>query len=128
MNKPITAITNQEEYDQALVVLDGLMDAEPGSKEEVELERLSTIIENYEIEHFPIDEPSPEALARFRIQQQYLDEENYPTAEALEKIKTWEIQSNYDCVELLQFCEPLWSYPDCFTCENGVYTLVTGGS
>lgn len=57
----------------------------------------------------------------------YLDDYGYPTSAVLAKIETWEINSNADCVELLEFCRELWNYPEYFGSENGVYTLVTVG-
>lgn len=59
---------------------------------------------------------------------QYLDDDGYPTSLALTKIENWEIKSNADCVELLEFCRELWHWKDYFSGNlSGVYVLITGG-
>ena len=47
----IKPIKTEAEYDEALVALESLMDAAPGSEEEEQLELLSLVIEKYEEEH-----------------------------------------------------------------------------
>ncbi len=47
-------IKNQAEYEAALTRVAELMDAQPGSSEEEELELLAMLVEQYEQEHFPI--------------------------------------------------------------------------
>lgn len=44
-------------YDEALALVESLMDAEPGSKKEEELEVWTLIIEQYEKEHHPVESP-----------------------------------------------------------------------
>jgi len=67
----ITAITNHEEHKQALAKLLRLMASNPdiGSAEEMELDRLTTIIEAYEVVTCPIDSPTQEEAKRFRTEQ-----------------------------------------------------------
>lgn len=48
---------NEKEYDEIMAKIDGLMDAKPNTPEEAELERLSKMVEVYEDEHWPIEEP-----------------------------------------------------------------------
>jgi HTH-type transcriptional regulator / antitoxin HigA len=50
-------IKTEYEYKQALMQIEVLMDAEPGSPEEEELVRLAILVEKYEQEHYPIDLP-----------------------------------------------------------------------
>jgi HTH-type transcriptional regulator/antitoxin HigA len=48
------------------------MDANPGSKQEEELEFWSLLVERYEQEHHPIDFPDPIEAIRFRMEQEGL--------------------------------------------------------
>jgi HTH-type transcriptional regulator / antitoxin HigA len=48
------AILNEADYKAALMRVDALMDAEAGTPEGAELERLAAAIEAYEEEHYPI--------------------------------------------------------------------------
>jgi HTH-type transcriptional regulator/antitoxin HigA len=68
----LTAITTEEEYKIALAQIEPLMDAEPDSPQEKELERLAILVEEYEQEHFPIAAPDPIEVIRFRMEQQGL--------------------------------------------------------
>ena len=56
-------------YDEALAFVLSLMDAKPGSKQEEELELWSLLIEQYEKEHHPIEDPDPIEAIRFRMDQ-----------------------------------------------------------
>jgi HTH-type transcriptional regulator / antitoxin HigA len=58
------------DYEVALGYVEALMDAEPGSPEEDELESLALLIEAYEQEHYPIDPPDPIEALKFRMEQQ----------------------------------------------------------
>jgi HTH-type transcriptional regulator/antitoxin HigA len=69
-------IKTDEEYQNALTALDGLMDAAPGSKEEQQLELLSLLIEKYEEDHFPIPLPDPVEAIKFRMEQQGLTQKD----------------------------------------------------
>ena len=62
-------IRNEEMYDKALAFVSSLMDAKPGSKQEEELELWSLLIEQYEKEHHPIEDPDPIEAIRFRMDQ-----------------------------------------------------------
>ena len=63
-------IRTDEEHAAALARMSTLMDAAPDSPEEEELELLSTLIERYEQEHYPIAPPSPEDAIAFRMDQE----------------------------------------------------------
>ncbi len=65
-------LKTQEDYDQALAYTETLMDAEPGSPEEKELELFALLIEAYEEEHFPIALPDPIEAIKFRMEQEGL--------------------------------------------------------
>jgi len=65
-------IKNEAEYQSALAHLENLMEAQPGTPEEEELELFAVLIENYEKETFPIGLPEPVAAIQFRMEQQGL--------------------------------------------------------
>jgi len=62
-------IQSEEEHEKALQHLEKLMDSEPGSIQEEELELWALLVERYEEEHFPIDEPDPIESIKFRMDQ-----------------------------------------------------------
>jgi HTH-type transcriptional regulator/antitoxin HigA len=62
-------IKNEEMHAEALALVESLMDAEPGSEQEGELELWSLLIEQYEKEHHPISDPDPIEAIRFRMDQ-----------------------------------------------------------
>jgi HTH-type transcriptional regulator/antitoxin HigA len=49
-------IKTDEEHEAALAHVESLMDAEPGSPAEEELELWSLLVEHYEKEHFSVDD------------------------------------------------------------------------
>ena len=65
-------LKTEADYQEALAYVETLMDAEPGSHEEEELELFVHLIEEYEEEHFPIDLPDPIEAIKFRMEQQGL--------------------------------------------------------
>jgi HTH-type transcriptional regulator / antitoxin HigA len=65
-------IKNEAEYQAALAYLETLMDAQPGTPEEEELELFAMLIETYEQTVFPIDLPDPVSAIEFRMEQQGL--------------------------------------------------------
>ncbi len=69
-------IKTEEEYQAALSELEALMDAEPGSKEEQQLELLSVLVEKYEEAHYPIALPDPVDAIKFRMEQQGLTQKD----------------------------------------------------
>ncbi len=72
MANNIRPVRTDEDYQAALARIDGLMDAEPGSDEGDELDILTTLVELYEDEYFPIDLPDPITAIKFRMEQQGL--------------------------------------------------------
>ena len=50
-------IKTEKEYESALARINDLMDADPGTSEGEELEKLVTLVEHYEKEKHPIDSP-----------------------------------------------------------------------
>ena len=65
-------IKTRQEYDAALARIDTLMDARPGTPRGDELELLVALVELYEDQAYPIDEPDPVEAIRFRMEQQGL--------------------------------------------------------
>ena len=65
-------IKTQQEYAEALTLVENLMNAKPGSTKEEELELWSLLVERYEEEHFPIDLPDPVEAIKFRMEQEGL--------------------------------------------------------
>ena len=62
-------IKTEEEYEAMMSRVETLMDAQPGSPEEDELELLSMLVEKYEEEHYPIDLPDPIEAITFYMDQ-----------------------------------------------------------
>jgi HTH-type transcriptional regulator/antitoxin HigA len=65
-------LKTEAEYSTALAKVELLMDANPSSKQEEELELWSLLVERYEQEHHPIDFPDPIEAIRFRMEQEGL--------------------------------------------------------
>ena len=68
----IKPIKNEKDYDFTLKRVESLMDAEFGSEAFDELEILTTLVENYESKHYPIDTPDPIEAIKFRMEQEGL--------------------------------------------------------
>lgn len=62
-------IKTEKDYELALARIEKLMDSKPGTPEFDELELLSTLVEIYEDEHFPIGMPDPVSAIKFRMEQ-----------------------------------------------------------
>ena len=71
MNNDITTWT-ETDYDSALSRIYTIMDAEPGSPDDAELERLVGLVELYEARHYPIGEPSLDDVVEFQMEQRGL--------------------------------------------------------
>ncbi len=69
-------IKTEEDYTLALLRIDKIMDAEPETPDFDELELLSTLVELYEEEHFPIDLPDPISAIKFRMEQLNLTDQH----------------------------------------------------
>lgn len=65
-------IKTETEYEAALAHVAELMDAQPGSPEEEELELFSLLVERYEQAHFAIAPPDPVEAILFRMEQEGL--------------------------------------------------------
>ena len=65
-------IKTEAEYEAALARVAEMMDAQPGSPDEQELELFALLVEQYEQEHFPIAPPDPVEAILFRMEQEGL--------------------------------------------------------
>lgn len=70
----IKPIKTEADYDIALEQIALLMDAKANTPEADELEVLATLVECYEVEHYPINLPDPIAAIRFRMEQAELSQ------------------------------------------------------
>jgi len=62
-------IRTGSDYEAALEEIDRLMEAEPGTPEGDRLEVLTTLVEAYEAQHYPIDAPDPIAALEYLMEQ-----------------------------------------------------------
>ena len=65
----IRPIRRRSDYEKALGRIEQLWHARKGSPEGDELEILTTLIEAYELKHYPMDLPDPVEAIKFRIEQ-----------------------------------------------------------
>ena len=61
-------IKTEKDYEKALARINDLMDADPGTPEGDELERLVTLVEMYEKVKYPIDLAKPVEATKFRME------------------------------------------------------------
>ena len=69
----IKPIRNEADHEEALREIEGLWGAKQGTPQGDLLDVLTTLVEAYEREHFPMDVPDPIEAIRFRLEQQGLD-------------------------------------------------------
>lgn len=62
-------IKTKKDYQDALLRLELIFDAKPGSPEGDELEVLGILIDAYEKVHYPVDLPDPIEAIKFRMEQ-----------------------------------------------------------
>ena len=68
----IKAIRSEADYRRAMMEIDALLDAAPGTEEAEHLEILSVLAHAYESTRWPFEAPSPLAAIRFRMEQEGL--------------------------------------------------------
>ena len=73
----ITQVVTEADYDMALARISELLGAEPYSTEDEELDRISTLVEIYEAEHYPMEDPDPSSFIEFLIDQQMVSRGTY---------------------------------------------------
>jgi len=69
-------IKNKAQYEDALARVYDLMqkNIKPESKDSDELEVLSILVKEYELEHYPMSKPSPLEAIKFRLEQMGMSE------------------------------------------------------
>jgi len=72
MRREIRPIRTKADHAAALAEIEKLWGAKAGTPEGDRLDVLATLIEAYELRHYPIDPPDPLAAIRFRMEQQGL--------------------------------------------------------
>ena len=72
MNNEIKLIKTKKDYKAALALADKLFDSVPNTPDGDKLELIVALIEIYEKEQFPIENPSPLAAIKFRMEQMNL--------------------------------------------------------
>ena len=65
----IHTIKTEEDYENALSVIDMLLSARSGSEEAERLELISILVEDYENKHYKIDTPDPIEAVKQRAEQ-----------------------------------------------------------
>jgi HTH-type transcriptional regulator/antitoxin HigA len=68
----IRPIKTEKDYQAALKLADEIFDAPEGTPEADQLDVIVTLIEAYEREHFPMEEPDPIEAIKFRMEQEGL--------------------------------------------------------
>jgi HTH-type transcriptional regulator/antitoxin HigA len=71
-------IKSESEYESALKRIDELWGADPGTSEGSELEALFNAVEEYEDEHYPVDEPKSYAAIQFHLERLNLTLDELP--------------------------------------------------
>ncbi len=72
----IKPIKNEQDYQEALSIIDSLMNAKPNTKEMDKLEILTTLVESYEEQRYKIDAPDPIEAIKFRMEQEGLKQKD----------------------------------------------------
>lgn len=67
----IRPIRTEADYNAALKTISGLMESDPeiGTPDGDHLDVLATLVQAYEVQHFPIDLPDPIEAIKFRMEQ-----------------------------------------------------------
>ncbi len=69
-------VKTAEQYEKVLARIDDLMEAKLGTSEGDELELLTTLVELYEEQAFPIEMPTPIEAIKFRMEQAGLKQQD----------------------------------------------------
>lgn len=68
----ITPIKTKRDYLRTLKEIEGLMTAKRNTPEGDRLDLLATLVEAWEAQHYPLDEPDPVAAIRYHMEQRGL--------------------------------------------------------
>ena len=72
MRRELKPIRTEADYEAALAEVERLWGAKSGTPDGDRLDILATLIDAYETEHYPIDQPDPIEAIKFRMEQQGL--------------------------------------------------------
>lgn len=72
MANELRPIRTEADYDAAMVEIERLWGAKNGTPKGDRLDVLVTLVEAYEVKHYPMDPPDPIEAIRFRMEQQGL--------------------------------------------------------
>ena len=72
----ITQVLTEADHDMALARISELLDAKLNTPEGEELDRLSTLVEIYEADHYPMEDPEPSSMIEFLIDQAMVSREH----------------------------------------------------
>jgi HTH-type transcriptional regulator/antitoxin HigA len=72
MAHELKPIRTEADYDAAMAEIEGLWGAKSGTPNGDRLDILATLVEAYEVKHYPMDPPDPIEAIRFRMEQQGL--------------------------------------------------------
>ena len=70
--KALKPIRNEADYEAALAEIERLWGTRAGTAEGDRLDILATLVDAYENEHYPMDQPDPIEAIKFRMEQQGL--------------------------------------------------------
>lgn len=70
--KITSIIKTEKQYQEALMRIEVLMDAEPNTKESDELELLALLVEKYEDENYPLEKPDPIDVLNYYLEHRGL--------------------------------------------------------
>lgn len=76
----IRLIKTEEAYQNALIRLDQIFDAQEGSEESDEADILSLIIDEYEKKHYPVEAPDPIEAIKIRMEEMQLKQKDLADA------------------------------------------------
>jgi HTH-type transcriptional regulator / antitoxin HigA len=72
MTAEVRPIRTKRDYESALKEVERLWGAKAGTSEGDRLDVLTTLVDAYEAEHYPMDPPDPVEAIKFRMEQQGL--------------------------------------------------------
>ena len=72
MMKNVKPLRTEKDYETAMAEIERLWGAKAGTPAGDRLDILATLVDAYEAEHFPMDQPGPIDAIKFRMQQQGL--------------------------------------------------------
>ena len=71
----INQLRTEADYEAALARITDLIHSPPDSAEEAELDRLSDLVIQYEDVHYPMEDPEPDAIIEFLLDQEIVTRE-----------------------------------------------------